>query len=216
MKNRSQFIERYVLRPPLICYQIFVRYWLKIGVSQNRSDSDLNIGNFQFDNNGFMTAYFGNVQYLYAKCRKSAPSEIENFVDVGSGDGAVAYFMARKFPKLRCYGIEIDSSLHDLAMNHISDDTSNLRYLHISALDWNFELLLKNSSVLFFFNSFGKDSLRVFLTKLMSYSQEKDVTLYFIYLNDVHRELFEERGIKNVYLNKRKQSIWQISQSNNL
>ena len=170
----------------------------------------MNVENFQQDNNGFMTAYFGNVQYLYAMCRKDSPFEIENFVDIGSGDGAVVSFMARKFPKLNCFGIEIDKRLHDLAMNRISVGNSNLGYIHGSALDWDFSQLQKTTSVLFFFNSFGEKSLEILLGRLRIYCRTNGLNVYFIYLNDIHRVLLREKGIRNIYMNQRKQSVWQF------
>ena len=193
-----------------------MQFRFKIDTSQNLTSTHLNRGNFQLDNNGFMTAYFGNVLFLFTKCQRDSLATIENFVDIGSGDGAVTYFMARKFHRLRCLGIEIDERLHKLASSYKSREISNLQYLHSSALDWNFQQLLNSISVLFFFNSFGEKSLEIFLNQLDDFCLKNNLTVYFIYLNDVHRRLLEEKGFKAVYMNQRKQSVWQIGRGDKL
>jgi len=210
----GEVLDKYLFRRILVLYQRIFIICFKMRDSKNLSGDFLNNGNNQQDNNGFMTAYFGNVEYLFRKCQKLSFDKIEGFIDVGSGDGSVAFFMSRKHPRLSCVGIEIDAGLHALATNYLQNKPKNLKYIHESALDWDFRELCGGANVIFFFNSFGESSLSMFLDNLDRFCKDNRSEVYFIYLNDLHIELLIQRQFQKLYSNARKQSIWLIGKKN--
>jgi ubiquinone/menaquinone biosynthesis C-methylase UbiE len=213
MRSSREILDRYLLRKILVLYQKMTMVYFKVRDSKNLSGDFLNSGNNQQDNNGFMTAYFGNVEYLFRKCQKLSFDKIENFVDIGSGDGSVAFFMSRRYRHLSCVGIEIDAGLHTLAIEYLLNGPKNLKYAHESALDWDFRELRDGVTVIFFFNSFGEGSLNVFLDNLDRFCKKHRSKVYFIYLNDLHAELLTKRQFLKLYSNVRKQSIWLIGEN---
>ena len=119
-----------------------------------------------------------------------------HFVDIGSGKGR-AVFVAEHCGYERLTGIELDKELVDIARQnakryHLKNRLSDIRFIHENALTCHF---VNEPCVYFLFNPFDSTTLKKVLEKIRSSTHSET---WFIYMNPLYRQRFEEQNARVV------------------
>jgi 16S rRNA G966 N2-methylase RsmD len=114
------------------------------------------------------------------------------FVDIGSGKGRVIFVAeASGFTKLK--GIELDEELANQARQNanryvLHNPNSFLEFITANALEYRYA---NEPAIYFLFNPFNAEVLRMVLSKIKTDSSQET---WFIYMNPLYRQVFDELG----------------------
>jgi len=136
------------------------------------------------DNNPFQTVWFKNIDRLMVSIEDLINIKDYHLLDVGSGLGFSTIYFKEKFKFKTYQGFDYDSYLVKKSQR-IADQiykNNTIKFFHADAAD--FYLEDNKSYVLFIFNSFGKKTMKKFLSNnLKNLKKNKGIILY---CNDHH------------------------------
>jgi len=116
------------------------------------------------------------------------------FIDFGSGKGR-QLLLASEYPFRRVLGVELEPNLHRVALRNIEiyrTDTQKCRDVASIRADATELELPPDPLVCSFYNPFDQRILRNVVTNIERSLREKPREAQVIYLNPVHREVFDE------------------------
>ncbi len=119
-----------------------------------------------------------------------------DFVDIGCGKGR-PIFVAEHYGYNNLTGIELDKELIDAANENLKNytlkrKTSQIRFIHANALEYNYQNI---PTVYFLFNPFNEDVLKRVLEKIiMSTTSETRI----VYMNPMYKQAFSENKFEVV------------------
>lgn len=122
-----------------------------------------------------------------------------SFVDLGSGKGRTVV-LAAKLPFRSIEGIEFSKELHELARRNVEascrpSDRDRIKLYHGDVVDHEFP---EHPLVVYLFNPFGPPVLAAVLRNLASSFRRRPRPIFVVYMNPVHRGLFEARGFRKL------------------
>jgi len=121
------------------------------------------------------------------------------FIDFGSGKGRVL-LVAAQFPFSEVIGVEFSRQLHEIALRNISRfPAEQLRCCFIRSIleDAAAFILPPSDLVCYLYNSFESKVLTSVVQKLAAHAGN-GYRVIVIYVNPVHREVFDQNGIFTV------------------
>ncbi len=116
------------------------------------------------------------------------------FVDIGAGKGRVV-MMASEYAFREVVGVELNPGLVKIARKNLrvwmrsARACEDLRFVKGDALSFP---LPDGPVVLFFFNSFESEMVRMWLERLVDAAQSRSAPIDLIYVHPEHRELFRQ------------------------
>lgn len=122
-----------------------------------------------------------------------------SFVDLGSGKGRTVVLAAR-LPFRSIEGVEFSRELHELAARNVeascdARDRDRIKLHHGDVVDYEFP---EHPLVVYLFNPFGPPVLATVLRNLTSSFRRRPRPVFVVYMNPVHRALFEARGFRKL------------------
>ena len=118
----------------------------------------------------------------------------DHFFDIGCGLGKFVFYAEKAKIAKHCFGIENDPALHLRSLETKEKVSSNSFFIKADACTYLLEVPINSRNLIYMFNPFDQDVLRVFLTANLFKLQE---TIFF-YENDVHIEVFLAVGFRVV------------------
>ena len=146
-------------------------------------------------NRGLGVRYEGTHSLLFRQMLAALPADLADFVlvDYGSGLGR-ALIVASQYNFKKIYGIEYSRELHEVAISNLE----NVRRIEQKCTDINpvlidateFEIP-DGKCILYFYNPFEESVMREVLRKVSLSYKTQPRTIYLVYHNPRHRELFD-------------------------
>lgn len=175
-----------VLRGPLKSLRI---YW-----QEKRGDAFYGIStrNFVLQSKDGAHHYQGASYYVLNKLFKALNLERlpHQFFDIGCGLGRVLFVASANGFK-QCRGIDINDALINAASKNILSAGRNSAQIEIqqaNATEFNYP---KEAQLYFLFNPFDDKVLKACLNRIIESGSERS---FYLYMNPVHKEVFEELG----------------------
>lgn len=162
---------------------------------------------YRKDATAYHAAWCRSIRILIRKCA-ALGIRPEVFIDIGSGKGKPCFYAATIKRFKRIIGLEFDTSLVDQANVFRKKGFTQypIEFLHADAA--SYQLGEMPQSLLFMFNPFGAEVMRLFL-KNNSDAMRK-YRHVIAYSNDMQREVLEEFGMEQLFRDSvRKMSLWQ-------
>jgi 16S rRNA G966 N2-methylase RsmD len=166
------------------------------------------LNHFDDTDNFGQIAWFTNIDRALNIIRTYHDLSQYNFIDIGSGEGIIIGYCEINYPFKKLYGVEIDYQKFILARK-------NMLKLNIHENRVNFEnqnaikyLLPNENNILFLFNPFDDSILKKFLNNNIDIIKKYNNII--IYLNDIHRDVFEKFEFKTLRNEKYKISIFNL------
>lgn len=131
-----------------------------------------------------------------------------NIVDYGSGKGRVMA-VAAYYGFKRIIGIDFSSVLCEAAKRNIVNVEKEFpdaifKIIHADATTYNIE---KDDNVIFFFNPFDEIVMEQIIINIRQSLRTYPRKIYVAYINPVHKELFIDIGLKEVFYTKKMEYI---------
>lgn len=122
------------------------------------------------------------------------------FLDFGSGKGRVL-FLSALYGAKKAIGVEFSKELVEICHGNIenfqkkSKTKNELKVLHQDASEY---VDIQDIDIFFFYNPFDDLIMRKVLTNIITFGA-KNKEILLVYVNPVHRKLFNEYGFKTIY-----------------
>jgi len=118
------------------------------------------------------------------------------FFDIGFGKGR-ALVVAEYFGFQKIQGVELDKNLFQLANKNLTNRKRGKPETKFSIQQGSAQIIeyTSESTLYFLFNPFNDEVLRAVLKSIKQHNQQKKI---FVYLNPIHRNVFEEMGFKSI------------------
>jgi SAM-dependent methyltransferase len=140
------------------------------------------------------TEYFNEILGVACAYRPS----YDFFLDIGSGKGKACILAARSNKFKKIIGVEISESLIQTANQNAKKSNSHeIVFLHEDASNFR---IPNGAALIFIYNPFDCSILEKFIT--LNYWQIKLTGSVIVYLNDIHRSVFEQNAFGTIYENK--------------
>lgn len=125
------------------------------------------------------------------------------FVDYGCGKGR-ALFVAEQCGFTHLIGVDIAKELIEQAEEnnkryHKKNEQSIIRFEFHDATTWP---IPENAAVFYFFNPFGAGIMKTVLQTIIESYYKQPREIYCIYLNPIHKEVFETLGFTSIHTEK--------------
>ncbi len=162
---------------------------------------------YRKDATAYHAAWCRSIRILIQKCA-ALGIRPEIFIDIGSGKGKPCFYAATTNRFRRIIGLEFDASLVDQANVFLKKGFAKypIEFLHADAA--SYELGAMPQSLIFMFNPFGAEVMRLFI-----HNNRDALRTYkhvIAYSNDMQQGVLGELGMRQLFRDPvRKMSLWQ-------
>ena len=132
-----------------------------------------------------------NIDRIFSLLSKKLPLKNYSFLDIGCGTGIASIYIANKYIFKSFSGFDFEPILVKKAkQNREIAIVEELLRIDFFIQDSREIVLIKQPTVLFMFNPFGKETMNEFLqNNLDTISETKSIICY---INDIHIEIFDQ------------------------